>query len=388
MKINKVSKIALKEYQEKMAIKKRLQRYYAKETTKNGLKSLSKIARYLPDTYKDIHLRRNILFSHLDMEPIIELIAKGDKFAVVSGLNPSSPLHLGHKVLFDYLLELQKLGGEIFIPITNDETFADDKTSSIEEARKKAYEDIIPSILAFGFNPEQTHIFVDTDYLPIYRYALELGKSISLPELNTVFGQESLKNVDQVFYRGGVQLAHILLPQMPEFGGLRHTLIPVGIDQHPYILLARDIAKKQNLTPPSEAVIKFAPSLKNPEEKMSGSKPDTAIYLSDSPEQTQEKISKAFTGAVSELDAHRQLGAVPEACSVFALLYYHHPDEEYVKNVYKKYKKGILTTRELKEETTKFIIQLVNEHNTKKQAVKNDLEKYLLRGGEKDDSRN
>src|SRR5882724_5657751 len=114
---------SLQEYKEKVAIKNRLERYYAKETVKNGLKSLSKIAAYLPEKYKGLHMRRNILFSHLDMAPIIQLMAQDEKFAVVSGLNPSAPLHLGHKVLFDYLLDLQRLGADIFIPLTNDETY-------------------------------------------------------------------------------------------------------------------------------------------------------------------------------------------------------------------------------------------------------------------------
>lgn len=373
-----MNNVSQQEYTEKLAIKKRLHAYYAKETVKNGLKSLSKIMSYLPVEYQGLHLRRNILFSHLDIEPIIACLAKGEKFAVVSGLNPSSSLHLGNKVLFDYLLELQKLGAEIYIPITNDETLADGKAKSLEEARKRAYEDIIPSIIAFGFDPEKTHIFVDTDYPKIYQLAVQLGTNISLPILQTVFGKDSLKNAEQIFYRGGVQLAQILLPQLPEFGGIKHTLIPVGIDQHPYILLARDIAKQQKLIPPSEAVIKFAPSLKNPEEKMSGSKPETAIYLSDTPEIIQQKINKAFTGAVSSLDAHRELGAVPEACSVFALLYYHHPDDKYVSEIYRKYKSGELTASELKEITSKFIVQLVEKHQKEKQKAYSKIKEFLL----------
>jgi hypothetical protein len=54
-----------------------------------------------------------------------------------------------------------------------------------------------------------------------------------------------------MFYRAAVQIAQILLPQYDEFGGPKPTIIPVGIDQHPYILLARDIAEKKGFIPPT-----------------------------------------------------------------------------------------------------------------------------------------
>ncbi|KKR33024.1 MAG: Tryptophan-tRNA ligase, partial [Candidatus Gottesmanbacteria bacterium GW2011_GWC2_39_8] len=101
----------LLEYKEKMEIKGKIDQYYKSQEMKNGLESLKRIKSYLPDTYKGLYIMRNIVFAHLDFGPILELAAEGREFTVVSGLNPSSPLHLGHKVLFDILLFLQSLGG-------------------------------------------------------------------------------------------------------------------------------------------------------------------------------------------------------------------------------------------------------------------------------------
>ena len=100
-----------KEYSQKLEIKKRLDDYYTEQTTKNGLSNLDKIRAYLPLNLQPLAIRRGVAMAHLDMEPIIEKIANQEEFTVVSGLNPSSPLHLGHKALFDLLLDLQKLGG-------------------------------------------------------------------------------------------------------------------------------------------------------------------------------------------------------------------------------------------------------------------------------------
>jgi len=188
---------------------------------------------------------------------------------------------------------------------------------------------------------------------------LRVAKHINFSTAKAVFGFDNESNIGQIFYRGVIQLAQILLPQTPEFGGPKPTLIPVGIDQHPYVLLARDVAKKLNMIPPSELVVRFQPSLLDPEQKMSGSKPNTAIYLNDGKEIIQKKINRAYTGSVSSLEDHRKFGAVPEICPVFTLLQYHHPDDAYVENIYQAYKSGRLTAGKLKAITTNFIIELL-----------------------------
>ncbi|MBP9817633.1 tryptophan--tRNA ligase [Candidatus Shapirobacteria bacterium] len=366
------------EYQSKLVIKKRLEDYYLYETTKNGLSSLDKIKAYLPLELQPPHFRRNIAIAHLDLESIIEKIAKRQEFVVVSGLNPSSPLHLGHKALFDLLLNLQKLGGRLFIPLTNDESLVDGKIGSLAQSRQIARTSILPDIIKFGFDSSKTHIFIDSEYPQLYNFAMYLSQHVSFNQLRQVFGDDSLTTPGQIFYRGVVQMAQILLPQLPEFGGPKVTLIPVGIDQHPYILLARDVAKKIGMTPPSELVIRFLPSLLGPDDKMSASKPNTAIYLSDSSDDIRRKISRAYTGAVSALDVYQELGGIPDICSVFSLLNFHHPDDKFIKNIKSRYLHGQITMSELKEITTIFVCELIEAHQSKQKNKESNLDKFIL----------
>jgi tryptophanyl-tRNA synthetase len=371
---------ARKEYQEKKNLGDKISSYYKDKIKELNLKDFSRIRAYLEAslTQTDKLISRDIIFAHLDFEPITTSIAEGKEFTVVSGLNPSSPLHLGHKVMFDLLLFLQRLGANVFIPITNDESYIDGKTKTLSESRRIAYEEIIPSIIAFGFNPEKTKIFVLSDYPEIYNFAISISRNVTNKYVSTVFGAEALDNSGKAFYRSAVQLAQILLPQLEEFGGMKNTLIPVGIDQHPYILIARDVAKKMDFIPPSEIVFKFQNSLIDPFEKMSGSKPKTAIYLTDSPKEIEDKINKAFTGSVSVLDVHKELGGIPEACSVFSLLNFHHPDDNFISDIYNRYKNGKITMRELKLVTTEFVIKLVTDHQEKKKAIKK-FEEFILK---------
>ena len=256
---------------------------------------------------------------------------------------------------------MQQHGAEVYIPITNDESYVVGKVKSLAESKRIAYEEVIPSVIAFGFDPKKTHIFVDSDYPEIYNVAMDLSNKITLNRAFKVFGFDKSKegeNPGTMFYRSAVQLAQILLPQYEEFGGVKPTLIPVGIDQHPYILLARDIAEKKGFIPPAEIVTKFLPSLKNPEEKMSSHLPVSCIYLTDSPEIAEKKIKKAYTGGLSSAECQRELGGIPEICTVYQLLNYNFLSIKESKDIYKRYIEGEILNEELK----KILIEKVRDY--------------------------
>lgn len=351
-----------KEYQEKLAIKRRLAKYYQGQSIKNGLSGLDKILAYTPLEYQPLAMRRGFVVAQMGYGDILALISQKNTFTVVSGLNPSSQLHLGHKILFDMLLELQQMGGEVYIPLTDDESYVDAKVDKLSDGTRNAKEKIIPALQKMGFDPKRTHYLIDTEQPDLYRFAIELSRYVSMSELTHLFGSESLTNPGQVFYRGCVQLAQILMPQLPQNGGPRHTLIPVGIDQHPYILLARDVAKKVGMVPPSELVLRFFPRLDNPEKKMSKSNPASALFLDDKPEDIKRKIKRAFTGAVGSLDDHKRYGGVPETCSVFTLQKAFNKDDTEVQSLYDRYIKGALLMGELKEITSKLMIRELRKY--------------------------
>lgn len=342
------------EYKEKLVIKKRVEHASRQKIGKQGLKDFSKAAAYMRGLNQ--YIDRGIIAAHLDFEPIASLIAQSKPFTVVSGLNPSSPLHLGHLALFKFLKSLQDLGAEIIIPLTNDESFIDGKAVSIEVAADLAHREIIPSILALGFDPARTTFIVHSESPDLYLKAMQFGSLVSMKTLTTLFGKESVDTAAKVYYRGALQLTSILMPQFTE---KKHVLVPVGPDQHPYLLLTRDVANKAGLIPPSELVFNFLPSLKNPLEKMSGSKPETAIYLNDTPEAIRKKIQSAYTGSLSTLEGHRRYGAIPEICPVFQILNYHHPDQLFIDEIYQSYKSGKMTAGELKQIVIDFVQQMI-----------------------------
>jgi tryptophanyl-tRNA synthetase len=57
--------------------------------------------------------------------------------------------------------------------------------------------------------------------------------------------------------------------------------------------------------------------------KMSSSKPNSAIFLTDTPEVAKKKIQEAKTGGAVSLEEQRRHGGNPEECVIYELFLYH-----------------------------------------------------------------
>lgn len=367
--------MAFQDFAEKLAKRDKRLQYYPKKIVDFDLKTMDRFLQYSPNPSK--LMKMGVTFAHRDLEIIADAMANNKSWAVVSGLNPSGPLHFGHKQVFEDLLWCQQQGAEIFIPITNDETYLVGKTKTLAESRRIAYRDVIPSIIAMGFKPDKTHIFVDSDYKDIYNVAIDVSKELTLNRIFGVFGfgkDEEGENPGTLFYRGGVQLAQILLPQYQEFGGNKPTLIPVGIDQYPYILLARDIAKKKHFTPPAAIFTKFEDGLDG-KGKMSSSRPDSSLFLTDSPKEAQNKLKLAYTGGSILADFQKEYGGIPEICPIFQLRSYHFEGNEKLET---QCKKGEILCSQCKKEATKEIVNYLNDHQKKITEVKDKIDEFIL----------
>src|SRR3989344_495336 len=375
-----IQEIAKKEHEEKLKLASEDRQYYADKMKEFGLKPMDRFLKYLPNP--STNMKKGITFAHKDFEVVTKAMANKEPWAVVSGLNPSGPLHFGHKQVCDELLWMQQQGADVYIPITNDESYVVDKAKSLAESRRIAYEQVIPSIIAMGFNPKKTHIFVDSDYLDIYNVAMDVSKKTTLNKAFKIFGfnqTEKEENPGTMFYRSAVQIAQILLPQYPEFGGPKPVVVPVGIDQHPYIVLSRDVALKKSFIPPAELVMRFLPGLKGPGTKMSASVVGSSIYLTDSIEVAKQKIEKAYTGGSVSAEFQRKHGGVPEICPIFLLLKYHFLNKEQSDKLYLEYKGGKILNRELKERAFEYVSKYLKKHQTEMKKAKRKIDKFILK---------
>ena len=98
---------------------------------------------------------------------------------------------------------------------------------------------------------------------------------------------------------------------------------------------------------------------------MSSSQPETAVFLTDSPEEAKRKIFRAFTGGRGTVEEQRKLGGNPEICKVFEFFRYHHPSSELVEEIYGKCKAGELVCGECKKICAEFIANFLEKHGRK-----------------------
>lgn len=363
--------------EEKLAVIETQKKQIEEKREEFGLKYTKDIASSMKEQTDGI--RKGIFLTHKDFDVAVQAI-NGDKpWALVSGINPSGPLHLGHLALFKENLALYRLGADFYVPISNDESFIFDKAPSQERAEEIAYETVIPSIIAMGFEPDRTHIFVDSAYPSIYTFAMQIAKHFSLTHVKGVFGFDDSQTPAYSFYMGGMQIAHILLPQLPEFGGPRPTVVPVGMDQHPYLQLSRRYARRFGMVPPAELNLRFLPSLLGPEDKMAASNSNTCIYVTDTPDVVEKKIKTAYTGGSPLLKFQQEFGGIPEVCSVYGILQYHLMDAPEAASLAQVCKSGEQKCRECKAMALSGVVKFLAEHQAAMEKARKNMKSFMLK---------
>lgn len=325
----------------------------------------------------DLLYRRGIVFAHRDFGAIFDCMKNKKPFAVLTGFNPSGTLHLGNLFFLKQALFFQKHGADVYIPVSNDETYVFRKTQDFGKTTKFAGEEVIPSMIALGFDPKKTKIFISTKTAKVYELAVKLSIKTTLSTIKAVFGFTDETNPGQIFYTV-VQSAHILLPQLPEFGGPRPTVVPIGIDQDPYMRLVRDMAEKVGMMKPSSTYHKFIPGLQGG--KMSGSKPETCIFMNDEPAAARKKIMKAFSGGANTLEEHKKKGGNPDVDVSFQYLkFLFEEDDRKLAEIEASFRNGSMTSGELKNYLADKVEKFLKEHQQAREKARKKIGEFLLK---------
>jgi tryptophanyl-tRNA synthetase len=362
-------------------------------------------------------LRRGVVFGHRGFELIHEAIQKKKQWAILTGLMPSGRMHLGHKMVIDEVLYYQSLGADIFIAVADIEAYAT-RGFTLEETKELAVNEYIANYVALGLDPKKSHLYFQSKHQDVKDLAFLLGKKVNWSQMVATYGFEGSTNMAHIF-SPLVQTGDILHVQLEKFGGIRPTLVPVGVDQDPHIRLSRDIAqahrlynvtmtkdnkigvfvkvdtnikelldaaekilkklqfvdvkritdykaiyintaKEEDIPRIDEALASIEPSFHGygflqpsstyhrfitglTGEKMSSSKPESAIFLTDSPQEAKKKIMNAKTGGAATLEEQKKSGGKPDECMIYELFLYHLiEDDNELKSIYDSCKKGEL----------------------------------------------
>ncbi len=313
-----------------------------------------------------LHMRRGILFGHRDFDRVVlEGIRRGERVAVLTGFMPSGRFHFGHKLTADQLIYYQRrLGFKVFVAIADAEAFAVRRIPR-GEAYRLAVEEYVANLIALGLDPDKTEFYFQTNRGPAYYRLAQLASGkVTAAEMEAIYGDLSPAKMMAAL----TQVADILHPQLDEYGGYKRVLVPVGVDQDPHLRLTRDIVDRLSgvveLMRPASTYHKLIRGLDGG--KMSSSRPDYTIFLTDPPEVARRKIMRALTGGRATAEEQRRLGGVPEACTVYDLYLYHLiPDDSELLGIYKRCRGGELLCGECKRIAAEKLLEFLEKHQSK-----------------------
>ena len=323
-------------------------------------------------------LRRKIFYSHRSLNWIVSEYEKGNSFVLYTGRGPSGHTHLGHLMPWIFTRWLQeKFDVKLIFQLTDDEKFLFNPDLSLEDTRKFSYENAL-DIIALGFDPEKTEIFLNTEYIKIqYKIALNVAKKITLSTAKAVFGFKNETNIGMIFFTS-MQSAPCFLESERENRAVP-VLIPCAIDQDPHFRITRDVAPSLGYPKPALIHCKFFPSLAGGD-KMSASKPETSIYTVDNPREARKKIMQAFTGGQESVELQRKMGGNPDVCSIYQYLYYFFEEnDEKIKERYSACTSGELLCGECKKYLADRVEKFLVEHQKKREKAKELLEEFIVR---------
>jgi len=335
-----------------------------------------RLAKYMGGVH--IQLRRELFFSHRDLDTVLDLYEKGIKFVLYTGRGPSGPVHIGHLVPWIFTKHLQEaFDTRLYFQMTDDEKFVVDDEAVLSETTGLAYENAL-DLIALGFEPKNTFIIYDVEDIDLlYDIALEVAKRITYSTARSTFGFQDNTNLGWIFYPAVQAVPCFIHKKLT--GENVPALIPAAIDQDPYWRITRDIAAKMGYYKPAQIHNRFVPGL-GVGGKMSASEPETAIFTTDPPEQVKKKIWKAFTGGKGTIAEQKKLGADPDVCTVFQyFLYLFEEDDKKLEERNRRCKAGEVMCGDCKKELAEKVNKFLDGHQKKRLKAKDRIDEFHIK---------
>jgi tryptophanyl-tRNA synthetase len=396
--------------------------------------------------------RRGVVFGQRGFETIHAAILMHKPWAILTGLMPSGRMHLGHKMVIDEVVYYQSIGADVAIAVADIEAYAT-RGMTLAKAKELAINEYIINYIALGLRPERCRIYFQSQNEDVKDLAYLLGRKVNWSQLVATYGFDGSTNLAHVF-SPLVQAGDILHVQLPKYGGVRPTLVPVGVDQDPHIRLCRDIAQDFRLysvlktkddrigvfvkgdekvselldnaetivgrlgfsrlkriteynalyledatesdidrvdeqlavsepafggygfLQPSSTYHRFITGLTG--DKMSSSKPESSIFLTDTPQEAKKKMMNAKTGGAATREEQERNGGKPDECIIYELYLYHllESDAE-LQQLHESCKKGTILCGACKKRAAELLEALLVDIQQKRATAEVRIPQYL-----------
>ena len=312
-------------------------------------------------------IRRKIIFGHRGLADIYKAIEKKEPWAVMSGIKPSGPFHLGTLTTALEIVEFQRMGGKAYYCIADIESW-EDNGIPYEDAEKDAV-DNMADILALGLDvsPEKAYIWRQSKEPIVKDVCFKVGRLLTQNMVNAIYGEKPFG----LYLAALIQVGDIVLPQVKD--GVQPTVVPVGIDQDPHIRLTRDLTRRyytnQKFFLPGATYHKLLAGLDGTD-KMSKRNPNSYFTFNEPLESIEKKVKGALTGGRRNRNEQQELGGEPQNCMIYKILMYHfEEDDDKLAKDFERCIKGELMCGEHKRDCAEKVLKFVKEHRKKKEKL-------------------
>uniref|UniRef100_A0A803LBE0 Tryptophan--tRNA ligase, cytoplasmic n=1 Tax=Chenopodium quinoa TaxID=63459 RepID=A0A803LBE0_CHEQI len=278
-----------------------------------------------------VFLRRGVFFAHRDLSEILDAYERGEKFYLYTGRGPSSEaLHLGHLVFGIFGFTNEDHIGKVFFPTTE---------------------------AAPAFSSSFPHLFAGQDNV----------RCLIPCAIDQVQTRERPVKIALLLLRFSFQsLCHLKLT--PDNGD------PLPDPHDPYFRMARDVAPRIGYQKPALIESSFFPALQGEAGKMSGSDPNSAIYVTDTAKDIKNKVNRyAFSGGQDSIENHRKYGANLEVDIPVKYLGFFLEDDAELEHVKTEYGAGRMLTGEVKKRLIDVLSEMVERHQRARAAVTDEM---------------
>ncbi len=300
------------------------------------------------------------------------------KVKILTGVRPSSDLTVANYLgAIKPIVELQqKKVSPMVLFLADLHGITDQEPQKI----RKYTLPVLADYLALGVDPKKVKIYLQSDLAPeLSQLTLFLSREISVAELLRVPTLKDKLKAKQkpehantfLFLYPVLMAADILI--------MKAEKIPVGQDQLPHLEITREIARKFNkkykevfVLP--QPLIKEAPKILSlvGKEKMSKTKPQGAIFLTDKKEVVVEKIKGAETAIEGQMTENLQ-----SLILMAKGLAKNEKEKEEVERIIKEHLAGKKVMVAFKEKLAKIVADFVTDFQKKRRKFLKE-KKYLF----------
>ncbi|NQU07263.1 MAG: tryptophan--tRNA ligase [Candidatus Abyssubacteria bacterium] len=242
------------------------------------------------------------------------------KLRILSGMRPSGKLHVGHLLgALSNWKRLQDEGSETFYMVADWHALTTEYEDP--ESIQSDTTEMVIDWLAAGLDPEKSVIFVQSHvkehaelYL-LFSMITPLGWLERVPTYKEALEEYKGRQIATHGFLGYplLQAADILI--------YKADAVPVGQDQLPHLEFTRELARRfqhlyKEVFPEPQSLLTETPSVRGIDGRKMSKRYANAILLSDSEEETSEKVMKMLTDPARK---RRNDPGNPDICPVFDL---------------------------------------------------------------------